>query len=260
MDNILNEFLAGIVGDYFSEYGYEPLKLAISLADDIWDEYLKVRPDHKQMLDEQRPLPSFHGTIATPVELDGTFTIIIDNQYSKTTLKENPGAWIGTIIHELTHTIDYRDYARLVHAASYDEILDTSRHRMFQLWTEFNARRHGYYFLRKYTFKDVHDLAQIPDIVNRELPFQMNCMYEQYHSTSDGWTQMYTVSQFLGRLAVWEDLFPSHFDSEQIRALLGANRWMLEMYSYLNSHRDLEVAVQSFDELRQILLQNFQGL
>lgn len=71
---------------------------------------------------------------------------------------------------------------------------------------------------------------------------------------------MYTVSQFLGRLAVWEELFPSHFDSEQIRALLGANRCMLEMYSYLNSHRDLEVAVQSFDELRQILLQNFQGL
>lgn len=138
----MNEFLTGIVGDYFSEYGYEPLKLAISLADDIWDEYLKVRPDHKQMLDGQRPLPSFHGTIATPVELDGTFTIIIDNQYSKTTLKENPGAWIGTIIHELTHTIDYRDYARLVQATSYDEILDTSRHRMFQLWTEFNARRH----------------------------------------------------------------------------------------------------------------------
>ena len=260
MENILNKFITGIVGDYFSEYGYEPLKLSISLADDIWEEYLKVRPDHKQMLDEQRPLPSFHGTIATPAELDGTFTIIIDNQYSKTAIKENPSAWIGTVIHELTHAVDYRNYARLVHATNYDEVLDTSRHRMFQLWTEFNAKRHGYYFLRKYTFEDISDPAQIPDIVNRELPFQINYMNQEYHSTSNGWTQIYIVSQFLGRLAVWEDLFPSYFDPERIEAIFGVNRWMFEMYDYLNSHRDLEVAVQSFEELRQILLQNFRGL
>lgn len=174
-------------------------------------------------------------------------------------VKNNRLSWIGTIAHEITHVRDYKEYAQMLSAASYDEVL-TAEHRMFQLWTEFNAKRHGYYFLRKYYFDDMTDPAQIPDIINTELPGQISFMSNEYSSTSDGWHQIYTVSQFLGRLAVWEDLFPTYFTADYIARLLTPNPWMLDLYEYLNKHRELKTAINSFSELHEIALQNFPGI
>ena len=49
-----------------------------------------------------------------------------------------------------------------------------------------------------------------------ELPEQVLFMSNQYNSTTDVWHQIYTVSQFLGHLAVWEDLFPTYFSANFI--------------------------------------------
>lgn len=260
MSNQFSKLVEAIVNDYFSTYKYEPLRLSIVFADDIWESYFAARPDHREKLAQQQPLPNFNGTMAVPQELDGTFTVIISNQYFVEECNNNTFSWVGTIIHEITHAVDYRNYARIVTAPNYDEVLDTSRHRMFQLWTEFNAKRHGYYFLRKYAFENMTDEGQIPYIINTELPGQIAYMTEEYNSTSDGWKQIYTVSQFLGRLAVWEDLFPSCFNREFLVNLLSINPWMLELYDYLSLHRDIDVAVKSFEELRKIVQKNFQGI
>ena len=147
MENKLSELINQIVADYFHFYNCEPINLSIIFSDDIWKTYFEIRPDHRSKRTEQ--LPSFNGTIAAPLELDGTFTVIVDNQYFLSEVKNNRLSWIGTIAHEITHVRDYKEYAQMLSAASYDEVL-TAEHRMFQLWTEFNAKRHGYYFLRKY--------------------------------------------------------------------------------------------------------------
>lgn len=260
MNNTLDNLIGKIVDDYFSNYEYDTFSLSIVFADDIWETYFEVRPDHKEQLSKQQPLPAFNGTIATPVDLEGTFTVIIDKQYFVNDVKNNRTSWVGTITHEITHARDYREYAKIIAAPNYDEVLNTSRHRMFQLWTEFNAKRHGYYFVRKYTFNDLTDNRQVPDIMNIELPGQIEYMSNDYNSTTDGWKQIYAVSQFLGRLAVWEDLFPTQFNPQFIKNLLSTNTWMYEMYEYLNTHRDLQVAVNSFSELRNIVRQNFRGI
>lgn len=260
MDNALNELVGKIVNDYFSTYEYEPLNLSIVFSDDIWETYFEARPDHRKQFSKQLPLPAFNGTIATPIELDGTFTVIVDKQYFVEDVKSNRASWVGTIVHEITHARDYQEYAKIISAPNYDEVLNTSRHRMFQLWTEFNAKRHGYYFVRKYTFDNIADTAQVPDIVNIELPGQIEYMSNEYNATTDGWKQIYVVSQFLGRLAVWEDLFPAQFNTRYIESLLSTNTWMLEMYEYLNTHRDLKIAVSSFEALRKIVRKNFQGI
>lgn len=260
MNDKINELINIVVNDYFSTYKYEPLNFSIVFSDDIWETYFEKCPDHRKQMTNQQPLPAFNGTIATPQELDGMFTVIVDNQYFLEECQNKRLSWIGTIIHEITHAVDYRNYARIVAAPNYDEVLNTSRHRMFQLWTEFNAKRHGYYFLRKYSFDNLTDTVQIPDIVNIELPGQIEYMSSEYNSTSDGWKQIYIVSQFLGRLAVWEDLFPSSFNRDFIEQLLCANPWMLKMYDYLNGHRNLNTAVESFEELRKIVQENFPGI
>lgn len=257
MGDKFNEFVNQLVADYFNTCNCEPINLSIIFSDDIWETYLKVRPDHRSKLPKQRP--SFNGTIATPMELDGIFTVIVDNQYFLREIKNSRLAWIGTITHEITHVRDYKEYAEIISAANYDEIL-TAEHRMFQLWTEFNAKRHGYYFLRKYSFDDITDPTQIPDIVNIELPGQISYMSNEYGSITDGWHQIYTVSQFLGRLAVWGDLFPTYFTANYIDSLLAPNPWMLDLYKYLNEHRELKTAVSSFSELHEIALQNFPGI
>lgn len=257
MDNSLQELISKIVADYFHYYICNPISLSITFSDNIWETYLSIRPDHRSKLPEQRP--AFNGTIVPPLKLDGEFTVIVNKQYFFAEIANNRLSWIGTIAHEITHIRDYIEYAQIVSAASYDEVL-TPEHRMFQLWTEFNAKRHGYRFLRKYNFDDMTDPAQIPDIINIELPGQISYMNSEYSSTIDGWHQIYTVSQFLGRLAVWEDLFPTYFTADYIVHLLAPNPWMLDLYEYLNKHRELKTAINSFPELHKIALQNFPGI
>lgn len=257
MNDTFNELVSKIVADYFCYCNCEPLNLSIVIADNIWKTYLEVRPDHGSKLPEK--LPSFNGTIVAPLELDGAFTVVVDKQYFLSEVENNRLSWIGTITHEITHARDYKEYAQIISVANYDEIL-TAEHRMFQLWTEFNAKRHGYYFLRKYNFDNMTDPTQISDIINTELPGQISFMSKEYSSTSDGWHQLYTVSQFLGRLAVWGDLFPTYFTADYIACLLAPNPWMLDLYEYLNKHRELKTAINSFPELHEIALQNFPGI
>ncbi len=128
MNNKLQELISEIVADYFHYCNYEPISISIVFSDDMWEAYLNIRPDHRSKLPEQRP--SFNGTIAPPLELDGTFTVIVDNQYFLTEAKNNRLSWIGTITHEITHIRDYKEYAQIVSVTNYDEIL-TSEHRMF---------------------------------------------------------------------------------------------------------------------------------
>ena len=169
-------------------------------------------------------------------------------------------AWVGTVVHEATHARDIIEYVELGGASTYDEINNDNEHRMFLIWSEFNAKRHGYYFVRKYTFDDIYDTAQVPDIMNTELQGQIENMFDQYNSTTRAWDQVYTVSQFLGRYSVWEDLFPMYFTPEFRYSLLKDNTWMLDMYEFLNANRKLSEAINYFDNLRSIMQSNFKDL
>ncbi len=253
----LSQLMNNIIADYFATFNYEPFNLSLTFAEDIWKAYFDLRPDHRAQRRNQ--LPAFNGTVVAPKTLDDTFTVIIDKQYFIDDVNARRASWIGTVVHETTHARDYKEYAHLVGASDYDEVLDTNKHRMFQLWTEFNSKRHGYYFVRKYSFDNLSDVAQVPDIMNIELPGQIANMTVNYNSTTDGWEQIYAVSQFLGRLAVWEDLFPKQFNSGFIETLLSANDWMADMYRFLNTHRELSKAINNFAKLRKIVRCNFQG-
>ena len=84
-----------------------------------------------------------------PKDLYGTFYFLLNVNKLTEYLEQNNPTWIGTIVHEITHIIDYIEYAKLIGANNYDEIQNRFEHGMFNLWTEFNARYNGYYFMRK---------------------------------------------------------------------------------------------------------------
>ncbi len=70
---------------------------------------------------------------------------------------------------------------------------------------------------------------------------------ESYHDTNNAYTQMYAVARFLGRLFIWERLFPEYFTDAMIQRLLDINRWMLETYIFLKNHMKLEEAYRDFE-------------
>lgn len=92
-----------------------------------------------------------------------------------------------------------------------------------------------------------------------ELPMHSKDMFDSYHSSDNAFNQMYAVTHFLGRLFVWEKLFPDYFTENMIRQLLVSNRWMLDIYIFLKDHIKLDTAYRDFEELKDILRQNFQG-
>lgn len=67
-------------------------------------------------------------------------------------INQNNATWVGTIVHETAHVVDFTNYAKMINAEDYSDILSVDKNSMFQLWTEINARSKGYYFVRKYTF------------------------------------------------------------------------------------------------------------
>lgn len=93
-------------------------------------------------------------------------------------LQKKDFQWLGTLTHELTHLLDFIQYAKLNNLDSYDVIQRDMKHRPFMLWTECNARAKGYFFIRKYVFgdkvNDKYDTDQTDYILQTELPYQIN--------------------------------------------------------------------------------------
>lgn len=261
--NTFEEIMIGILKDYYSLYNLEPVKANYQIVDDMSLEYAKLRPDHAEREPEKiETLNSYNGNMIPPKSLDGTFTILINRSKLLEYLKEDNMTWVGTIVHETTHVRDFIDYSSLLGVNDYDDILDIGNNIPFHLWTEFNARSKGYYFVRKYTFPDMFDIAQVKDIVNVELPTQEKLLYENYHRTSDGFQQAYYVSHFLGRLYSLQTIFPSYFTNNWVNEmpLFTANSWMKEWYWFLKENSTLKLAFPRFGEMRTILRQNFRGI
>lgn len=260
-DLVLENLFSEILADYFTTYGVNPFPINISIVDDMWDGYAKLRPDHAkkepEMAEFQR---TNNGTVVPPKKFEGTFTILLNKDYVIDSLQKNTADWIGTLVHEAVHVNDFIQFAKLVKATDYDIVLNREKYRMFHLWTEFNAKAKGYYFVRKYTFKNVQDEGQLQYIFETELPFQINNMFVAYHSTSDGDRQMYYVVHFIGRLYILQKLFPRYFTEEHIRELFVSNMWMYELYTFLTTHTELEDANRYFNDMKEILKQNFSGL
>lgn len=259
-DNTFQELVINILQDYYSVYNLQPVDTRYLITDNMAMEYIKLRPDHASNEPEKiETLGSYNGLMVCPTVLEGTFTILIN----KTTLLEyintQNATWVGTIVHETTHVRDYIDFAEFTGATGYEDILNPGKNLPFQLWTEFNARAKGYYFVRKYTFTDMFDETQIDDIVKTELPAQERLLFQNYHATNDGKQQAYYVSHFLGRLYSLQEIFPTFFTDEWVSnmSLFINNKWMLDWYWFLRENNTLEAVSTKFDDMCEILRQNF---
>lgn len=258
--DVLTNLISKVWRDYCDEFKKEPLSIVnFCITDDLEQEYRKIRPDHEEKFPEQiGNFNNYQALTITPSKTNGIFYILMNSKYFLESLK-NDNNWAGTVAHELTHVYDHMEYADLIDCDDYDVIIDLNKHWMFNIWTEFHAKAIGYYYVRKYSFKDVYDESQVEYIMQNELPMHSRNMFESYHATDNAFSQMYAVTHFLGRLFVWEKLFPDYFTENIIQKFLGSNRWMLDTYIFLKTHIKLDEAYSDFEELKDILRQNFRG-
>lgn len=253
--------LLEIVTDFYTTFGLEPVSIKYVVAADMAKLYSELRPEYVSQHPEQiSNAQKYNGILVLPDSLDGEFTVLLNGVFFQQSMADGNANWIGTIAHETTHAVDYAEYANLVWADSYDELQLIAKHAMFQLWTEVNARAKGYYFVRKYTFENMTDEQQVNDILNIELPSQYHLLFQNYNATRDGYQQAYLVAQYLGRLCTLQQLFPKTFTNRFIRRHLSPHKWMYDWFVFHSKYDTLSEAYEHFEDMKNILRQNFRGL
>lgn len=256
-NNEFESFMQKLLSDYAATCNTEIFDGQIIVSESMSKSYLQLRRDliesGKINIDD---IEKYHGLTVQPAKNDGLFTILLNKKYILESASNNNVDWIGTLIHEAVHVDDFKSYFNLVSPNSYDELYDYNLHRMFLYWTEFHARAIGHYFLRKYALEDFKNIIHLENLINVELPFQINYMVTQTSATSNPDAQMYTVVHFLGRLAVWQYLYPDVFNLEFINKLLNSNPWMEDLYYLLIKYKTLEEIYPHFNEI-EILLDNY---
>ena len=257
MSNNNHEFIdimEKLLSDYASTCNVDFFDGQIIVSENMQESYLDLRKD---LVEEGKinisNLDKYHGLTVQPSSADGLFTILLNKKYILESIAKNNVDWIGTLIHEAVHVNDFKLYFNLVEPNSYDELYDYNLHRMFLYWTEFHARAIGHYFLRKYALEDFKSTVHLDNLLNTELPFQINYMVTQMNTTEDPDSQMYTVVHFLGRLAVWQYLYPNTFNATFISEMLNSNPWMEELDYLLINYKTLEEIYPHFNEIEAIL-------
>ena len=82
-------------------------------------------------------------------------------------------------------------------------------------------------------------------------------MVKEFGATDNMDRQMYVVVHFLGRLAIWQHLYPDVFDTSFIEQLLRGNPWMEELYYFLIKYEKLNDIHPHFGDMENILDKHF---
>ena len=256
MTDINTEMLARLKNNYFETFDIEAFAFDTRLSEDLNKDFFALRPDLSGRVTGDFNL--FNGTIVHPRKNRDDFTLLFNKEYVDKTVAKGTNDWIGTFAHEITHMVDYKAYLGLSGAEDYDEIRYSGKHKMFFFWTEFHARKNGYYFWQKQTGVEYNDI-RLEVIKAQEYPFQKKYLLEKYKSTADDQKLMYYLCQFMGRLAVWEEAFPDFFDSVRIKAILEKfDGSLLNFYRFFHENRDIKTAVNKFSQLESEFDRSFK--
>ena len=201
-----------------------------------------------------RNIESYHGLTLQPVDDSEIFTILINARYIDPSMQNIN--WVSTLIHEVTHVYDFKEYYCLISPQTYDELFDDSLHTIFNNWSEFHAMAIGHYFLRKHTFSDFKDTYHAYTIRDYELPSAATQMATEFYKTNDIKRLRYVVMRFLGRLAVWQYLYPDVFNKPYISQITKTNPWMADLFNILTQYDSVSSIFPSFDDIQQILEQH----
>lgn len=258
MDSLFQD----LVRCYYDMYPDTPdLSVEITLTDNLNSTHAQLRPDIKQELLADNPQNDFNGRMVVPISLDDPIHILLNTSKIKEYTDDGSMTWIGTFAHEYTHAIDFFQMARLEGLTTYGPLERANQYLMFQLWTEYHARKRGYRFLRQLHSNagriPPETDAQISYITETEWPFHNRRFYQEYHADRNGKEQMYLTMQLLGRYSVWADLFPDCFNENSLSLDFYGTDWMVDLFRFLRSHESINEVYLAFDKLEEVFRENW---
>lgn len=254
----MDELIERIFSVYRKEFSTPQIEVTVVFSDDVYDTLYGLSSNTNRKIIEQSKewIRSLNGTIVTPDRIEEAFSIIINKNY----VQEENCNWVGTLCHELTHIYDYMDITKYLNCNDFNEYSNKKNADMFQIWTEFHARARGHHCLRCFASGGDMQNSFIENYnFNTEMPFQVKHFSNEYsNNQGDGYKQMYAVAQFLGRLYVWEKLFPNNYTPQTIHHIIGENRWIEELYNFFKEKDEFDKVKDSFGEMKEILCLNYK--
>lgn len=261
MSEILESLFSEIIGKYCEIRKIDKLpEVKLEITDDIYSECLLKSADSlKPDIESQREwLQGVNGTIIYPELRTDTFGVLISLSYIQECIAQENNNWIGTLCHELTHVLDYIYAMELSDDLSMVEFKYEPFYPMFGYWTEFNARKYGHYLLRYYTQGELMQSEEaLKDLIKREIPSQIEYLASCFQDGANQHDAIYATMHFLGRVKVWKELFPKYFTNKVLHQILGSNDWMEKLFLYLDRNDTVERAIQTFEEMEDILKDYF---
>lgn len=209
-DSVINSF----VNMYSQEYEIpENLKCKIQVVDSITEAIndFMNRTNRKYIVDEI----DYNGTTCIPHSIDDETEIYISKKLIED-YQFNNWQFICTVLHELTHAIDFYTYCNRYSSGDYDTMIKRNDYYGFKMWTEFNAKKISYLFYSRFVRKCMEESKlPIASPLDGEVEFQNNIITESIRNNHAD-TAVYNIILYLGRYYCWEIDFFDSFTNEKL--------------------------------------------
>ena len=256
----LSKEIRGIIQFYYKETNIEPIKLNVEIVQDLYKRRLELAIDDKDrenIISSREFTRNSNGTIVIPESIDDVSYILV----SINTIDNYQ--FVSTIIHELTHIHDIYNFY-IFNKDKYVSLREMDNYKEFNiyiLWSEYNARRKGYYFYRKIMhmiFSDTNksESEQIEHILNIECLGQMEYLKNQlFKYENNKHHYIYNIIQFIGRFSVWNDLFPNDFNVNTLpnELLVMFGDKIINLYEFLYKNKNFDDIKLKINELDHLL-------
>lgn len=264
MDNMMKKVMR-IKNSYFRYFNIKDNDLQFILTDDMYacQKNYGFTDEEVKSLDEATARQNWKHVAACmkyPRNVTEPFTLIFKRPY----LQRVPECELYRLVfHELTHYCDYKDYARLNHLSSYQELFKNPETVLFQNWSEYHAERRGYaaWLKHRYGIKlnyGKHD--DKVDIMERETVNNIVYYGEHYTNTAEyGSTRhVYFTMHLLARTSIWMQVLPYHVSDILSKEPFNYRgiEWIKKLMYLFQKYPSIEQMNPHFIEIAKIIAEN----
>ncbi len=249
----IENIITSLVKLYFEYFEIETkAQIQIRVVDNLAKEHKELRPDSAKMFTDLESMNNQNGRLIPPLDKDGLYYVLFNKNILLNRIKNNDSTFVGTIAHELTHAVDYYDFKH-IDDKNYSE--NDLMYNMFQLWSEFHARKLGYKFIRHIVSdalpNSIND--QVEYIKNTELPFQLNYFNSNFIKAEGPINKSYELMQFLGRFSVWRELSLADFNNQFIIDKFDNNDSIIDVLEFLEENSTVEMIHDKLSDMLNVL-------
>ncbi|MBR5047290.1 MAG: hypothetical protein IKX76_03540 [Eubacterium sp.] len=262
---MIDQKLNQIKTSYMNYFKVKDKDLQIITTDDMYScqkNYGFTESDLR-ILDEAKAKASWNHVAACmryPKSMDEPFTLIFKRPYLQ---RVDEAELYRLMFHELTHYVDYKEYARIHKLNSYRELFRSQETVLFQNWSEYHAERRGYgaYLKHRHGVRLKYEPSPRKiKIMEDETLKNMLYYAEHYINTAEYGEsrQIYFTMHLLSRISIWLQILPYQVEdilTNQIFKYRGME-WIKNLLYLFLKYPTLEQMDPHFPEMVRIIAES----